>query len=112
LDGIAVFAAGYTTAVIAGALGLDWVGEVTARRRPGGARDEPAPSWPHSGSIAVHTVIATVAAVAGLLVVAAVAIGHHSLADLLVMAVPAALAVAVLRRFGRRLAAARREAGA
>jgi hypothetical protein len=111
VDGVAVFAAGYTTAVIAGALGLDWVGETTAHRRPGAGRDEPALPWPHRESIAIHTVIATVAAFAGLLVVAAVAIVHHSLADLLVMAVPTVLAVAVLRRFGRRLAAARREAG-
>ena len=103
MDDIAIFAAGYATAVVAGALGLDWVGEATARRRPGATPGEQSPIWPHSDSIAIHTVVAMVAALAGLLVLVAIAVGHHSAPDLLVLVVPSAFAVGVLQRLGSRV---------
>src|SRR4051794_32368157 len=67
MDSDVVFAAVYAAVVVFAAIGIDTVGERSARRRPG-APGEPTVSWPHTGSVAVHTVVAAVAATAGLLV--------------------------------------------
>lgn len=104
-----IFAAAYATAMALAALGIDWAGRVSARRRPGAPPDviaESTPPWPHNGSIAVHTVVAAVAALAGVLVAVVTALGHHDGADVSLLAIPALLAAATLRRLHARLRAA------
>ena len=102
MSGEVVFAALYATAVVAAAMGIDWAGERSARRRPGAAHEVTA-AWPHTGSIAVHSVVAGVAAAAGLLVAVVMGARHPHAGDWLVLAVPCLLAVAALVRIAARV---------
>ena len=104
MDAQVVFAAVYASAIALAALGIDWAGRAGLRRRPGAGADNT--PWPHTASLAVHTVVATVAAVAGLLVAVVIGIRHHRGGDLLLLAAPAMLAVLALRRLHGRLRAA------
>jgi hypothetical protein len=108
MTGEVVFAAVYATAVVGAALGIDLVGERTARRRPGASDPEASLSWPHTGSLAIHTVVAAVAATAGLLVAGAMAIRHPHASDWLLLTAPSVLAVMALLRLHTRLRAALR----
>jgi len=109
MDAPVVFAAVYASAIALAALGIDWAGRAGLRRRPGGAETGAGADntpWPHTASLALHTVVATVAAVAGLLVAVVMGIRHHRGGDLLLLAAPAMLAVLALRRLHGRLRAA------
>jgi hypothetical protein len=130
MDVPVVFAAVYATAMTLAALGLDRVGRagvrgpVRARPDAGGAPgdgppgvgtpgegpagDGPVRAWPHTGSAAVHTVVASVAAVAGLLIAVVAGIGHHDGGELALLAVPVVLSSIVLRRLYTRLRAGTR----
>ena len=98
----AVFAGIYATLVVLAAVVLDRVGR--ARLRTGTRVPSlHEPTWPNLASVTLHTAVASVAAVAGLLVAAVVAVRHHGAADLGVLAVPAVLAALTIRRCYRRL---------
>jgi hypothetical protein len=91
------FAAGYAVLLVIVAAGIHRLGVISARRRSFSDQESAIP-WPHSGSIALHTMVAAVASAAGVLVTGAFAVLHHSLIDLAVLALPFALAVVTLVR--------------
>jgi hypothetical protein len=102
MDGVAGFAAGYALFTELAALGIMRVGVIAARRAAGVAEGESLP-WPHDGSITLHTVVATVATVAAVLLALVIAAIHHSAVDLALLAVPVALGTVVLARQAARL---------
>jgi len=108
VDGVAAFAAVYSTLAELAAMGIDRVGVISARRRPGGA-DEATMPWPHSGSIALHRVVAAVAIAAAVLLAAVFAVLHHTGPDLAVLAVPVLLGVVTIGRMAGQLRAAVRD---
>jgi hypothetical protein len=98
MDGAAAFAAFYATFAELAALGINRVGVISARRRPGAADSDDAMPWPHVGSLALHRVIAGVAEAAAVLLVLVMAVLHHGAADLTVLAVPLGFGLVLLGR--------------
>jgi len=101
------FAAGYAVVMVGAAFAIDHIGRASARRRltssdppHGVVTDTP---WPELGSIALHTVVATVAVVASLGLVGVTMIRHHAGVDVAVLAVPVVLAAVSLRGLADRL---------
>jgi hypothetical protein len=104
MHGQVVFAALYAGGMALAALGLDRAGRAAAFRGPappGPAAEEP--PWPHTGSVAVHTVVGMIAAVAGLLIAVVTGFRHHEVGDLALLAAPVSLAMIVLPRLHGRL---------
>jgi hypothetical protein len=97
VDGAAGFVAVYATLAELAALGINRVGVISARRRPGATGDDVMP-WPHVGSLALHRVVAAVAVAAALLLVLVMAVLHHSAADLAALTVPLVFGLMLLGR--------------
>ena len=98
MDSAVVFAASYATLAVLAALGLDRVGRVANRRARPAIKPGDALPWPHGGSVALHTVIAAVAAGAGIVIAGVFAVGHHRPGELALLAVPVVIGLAVLTR--------------
>ena len=108
MDGAAAFTAVYAILIELGALGINRVGVITARRRPG-ADDDAVMRWPHTGSVALHRVVAAVAISAALLLATVFAVMYHSGPDLGTLAVPILLGVAAISRIASQARAAVRD---